>query len=207
MLLICKRIPYLSDITIAQNVESMKRYFANQLKNPPTYYLTENSTYYDLDKLLNEIPTTTVSLPIVEEDTMKLLGVVQTTNLKNLLRRKSDDDDSIKFFINRIISILPFRIQRYISNCYDPNEVSIPYDINPFDILPYPEPIGMEDPNNSVLNVDLSPYTVFPTATLAQIYFMFTVDICPTAFVTDNGILTGVIEREHLIEFISNQNH
>lgn len=186
----------------------MKRYFANQLKNPPTFYLTENSTYYDLDKLLNEIPVTTVCLPIVEEETMKLLGVVQITELKQLLKRnREDEEDTIKLFINRIISILPFRIQRFISNCYNPADVSIPYDINPFDVLPYPLPIGNEDPNNSVLNVDLSPYTVFPTATLAQIYFMFTVDICPTAFVTDNGILTGVIEREHLIEFIGNQTH
>lgn len=220
VLLLCKRIPCLSDITIAQNVESLRKFNANQLKEPPKYYLTylflfimliniinENTTYVKADLLLNELPKSVVCLPIVQESTMKLLGVISVTNLYNLLRPKNESLYS--FIYKKIVNCLPIHWRVYIENHYQllTETMSNNSDLDPDKRLPYPSPIiDFELVEDDILSVDLSPYTVLPNATLAQVYFMFTLDICPTAYVTDNGILIGVIERELLLKFIRDQN-
>ena len=169
-------------------------------------YLTPNSCLEDVGLVLTHVNFRITAIPIVEEETLELIGTVQTANLREYIvkegkkyRRAGNNvsvfdgksllqpNNQLPDYFNRLESIPPIH-QQYL-----------PKDIKELNWIPLEDPFWNKkiDMDSVILNTDKSPFTVLDNISVGKLHFLFSMLGLHYVFVLNHGKLVGMISKEN----------
>eukprot|EP01095_Lingulamoeba_sp_RSL-Kostka_P014105 TRINITY_DN6035_c0_g1_i1.p1 TRINITY_DN6035_c0_g1~~TRINITY_DN6035_c0_g1_i1.p1 ORF type:complete len:712 (+),score=240.55 TRINITY_DN6035_c0_g1_i1:82-2217(+) len=174
-------------------------------------FLTETSTYYDVNNLLKK-STTLHTFPMVQdEDNMVLLGSIKRTELINLLRKVPENTPAPKEINN-----LPNLQQAIESHNYDydmiqlqtihnhsEDELELDQDSiwNQRIIFVTTQNVSEREfiENHNMVVLDPPPLQISEQTSLSKIHYIFTMLGISHVYVTVRGRLVGVITKSDLL--------
>ena len=161
-------------------------------------YLTPNSSLEDIGLVLTHVNFRITAVPIVEEDSLELIGTVQTANLREFLVKEGK-----KYKRGNNVSV--FGGRSLLQNTDNFNSIPpmhqefLPKDLKELNGIPMEDVFWNRkiDLLSSVLNVDNSPFTVLDNLSVGKLHFLFSMLGLHYVFVLNHGKLVGMISKEN----------